>query len=563
MRDSFRVPDRQLRLVLDRRRFVRWVYVARLSVAAAIYLGAQFSWQDLLPRETQIASLVFAAAMLFTALSAWRTESRAAPVGDGFVYVQHLFDAFLVTSIVHVTGGEESQFAALFILVNTSAALLLPVGGSLLLAILGCVLYAADVLLASGAPMTSSLALQLAVFFMVALGTALIGARLKAMSSASQELADQLTRVRLQAADILRNIRSGIVTVDDGGVLIYANPAASRLLHTDLDTYLGRPLTPLLEAASSGLAAAVHRALHDGRHAQQEEAMLTVGDRSLPIGITTTSNVIDADQGGRSVTVIVQDISDQRRLGEFRRRAERLEAVAELSASLAHEIKNPLASIRSAVEQLGRSTQATPDEQTLARLIVRESDRLSRLLSEFLDFARTRVTRIGSLDLTAVAEGAVRLVMAHPARGDDIDVQVDAPVGPVPVDGDEDLLHRAIFNLTLNAVQASHPGGIVRVIIDAPQRGPLPPGIVDPTDAVAIVVADDGPGISDEVRDRLFEPFTTTRPGGSGLGLSVVHRAVEAHRGIVLVDSTGTGTTFRLVLPRRQGAAIDFEGGSA
>ena len=133
--------------------------------------------------------------------------------------------------------------------------------------------------------------------------------------------------------------------------------------------------------------------MHGHERVTRGEAAITVNGRTFPIGFTTTTMSADGTPGNMSGTVIFQDISDNKRLEELRLRAERLEAVAELSASLAHEIKNPLASIRSAVEQLGSRARATEDERVLATLIVRESDRLSRLLSEFLDFARVRVTR--------------------------------------------------------------------------------------------------------------------------------------------------------------------------
>src|SRR3954462_10303330 len=128
-------------------------------------------------------------------------------------------------------------------------------------------------------------------------------------------------------------------------------------------------------------------------------------------------------------------------------RAERLEAVAELSASLAHEIKNPLASIRSAIEQLARSPRTTVDERTLAELVVRESDRLSRLLSEFLDFARVRVARVEPVDLSAVARGAASLASAHPDRPHNVEVICAGMSENMVVAGDEDVLHRAVFNL--------------------------------------------------------------------------------------------------------------------
>lgn len=234
-------------------------------------------------------------------------------------------------------------------------------------------------------------------------------------------------------------------------------------------------------------------------------------------------------------------------------RAERLEAVAELSASLAHEIKNPLASIRSAAELLATGPN-TADTRTLTSLVERESDRLSRLLSEFLDFARTGITRARRIDLRDIARDAIALVEGNPGKPEGVHVVTVFPSSPLVVVGDDDLLHRAIFNLVLNAAQASPPGGEVRV-----EAGDLAPHQLPPDKAsfgrgaVMLKVSDRGAGIPAQIRDRLFEPFVTTKEQGNGLGLSIVHRAIEAHHGFVLVDSSESGTTFTIVLPRLKG----------
>lgn len=232
-------------------------------------------------------------------------------------------------------------------------------------------------------------------------------------------------------------------------------------------------------------------------------------------------------------------------------RAERLEAVAELSASLAHEIRNPLASIRSAAELLARVPAADDDTRTLTELVTRESDRLSRLLSEFLDFARAGVTSVQRLDLVDIARHAAKLVAAHPDKPDNVTIRELFPSTPLIVVGDDDLLHRAIFNLLLNAVQASPPGGQVR--LEAAELAPhqLPPQAARFTrGAVMLQVSDQGQGIPADVRERLFEPFVTSRTGGSGLGLSIVHRAVEAHHGFILLDDEHKGTKFTVILPK-------------
>ena len=234
-------------------------------------------------------------------------------------------------------------------------------------------------------------------------------------------------------------------------------------------------------------------------------------------------------------------------------RAERLEAVAEMSASLAHEIKNPLASIRSAAELLAKVPGADDDTRTLTKLVQRESDRLSRLLSEFLDFARTGVTSVRRLDLVEIARHAAALVGAHPDRPERVTIREVFPSTPLVVVGDDDLLHRAIFNLLLNAVQASPPGGEVRVEAIELAHHQLPPQAEHfSRGAIMLRIADQGRGIPDSIKDRLFEPFVTTKSGGSGLGLSIVHRAVEAHHGFILVDSQDqhAGTRFTVILPK-------------
>ncbi|MEO7218299.1 MAG: ATP-binding protein [Gemmatimonadaceae bacterium] len=232
-------------------------------------------------------------------------------------------------------------------------------------------------------------------------------------------------------------------------------------------------------------------------------------------------------------------------------RAERLEAVAELGASMAHEIKNPLASIRSAVEQLSLSAKATSDDRVLTSLVVRESDRLARLLTGFLDFARVDVPLTRRLDLLTVVRNAADLASSHPSRPVGCRVECDFPRGSLELTGDEDMLHRAFFNLILNGLQASPPESVVRL-----EAATLLPQQLDwraaafESGAIAVRVIDSGTGIEDSARPKLFHPFFTTKPGGSGLGLAIVHRAIEAHHGVVVVDSDTRGSRFTVLFPR-------------
>jgi signal transduction histidine kinase len=147
----------------------------------------------------------------------------------------------------------------------------------------------------------------------------------------------------------------------------------------------------------------------------------------------------------------------------------------------------------------------------------------------------------------------MNLVAAHPDRSQSTQLLFESDADVQMVDGDSDLLHRAIFNLVLNAAQALGDGGTVTVSMRAATADTVPGGVVPEAGAIRLLIEDNGPGMPADVRDRIFTPFFTTKPRGSGLGLPVVHRAIEAHRGVVLVDSSpGSGTRFTIILPRTQ-----------
>ena len=545
---------------MDPARFMRWIYVSRISIATAIFIAAVVVWQDEALDDTGkllIASVTLLLTFGATAASAFYARFTTQPVRPTFYYLQSVFDLLLVTAVVHLTrdrgAAGSSQFAALYILVIASSSLLIPTGGGgLLVAALGCVLYVADSLL-SIEGFTPAVWLQLGVFAFVALGSAYLSGKLQEGRSGTEA---ELAQVRLQAADILFNIRSGVLTVDAGGRLLYSNPMAEQLLGLDLEDLLGKPVLTEIRAIASELADALDRSIRDRVRTTRGEGIIATVDKRFPIGVTTTYTDGDGHRTDRTATAIFQDISDQKRIDALRLRAERLEGIAELSASLAHEIKNPLASIRSAVEQLSRSPFSGSDERTLAGLVMRESDRLSRLLSEFLDFARVRVARVEPVDLGHIVSDTVRLASSHP-DGAGIAIVSIAPDADCMIAGDDDLLHRAVFNLLLNAIQASPRDGEVRIEVGAPAAEHLASAPEFRNGAVAVSVTDRGAGIAPEIRDRLFDPFFTTKPGGSGLGLAVVHRAIEAHRGHVFVDSGPAGTRFTIVLPRAPRPARD------
>ena len=355
---------------------LRWVYFGRVILAVVIFLTAVFSFEAV-PTLTLVALAVAAvSSVLVSAASLWHTHIRRRRPSRTFLYMQVLFDLALVTTVVHFTGGSFSEFPALYIIVIAVSAVLMPFGSSLLVTALASSLYIADVVWWHQIALSIAVLVQIGVFVGVFLATGLITSRVQWAGAEREELHQEMERLRLEATDILGNLRSGVLTVDVGGKLAYANTAARRLLNLPESGAIGQIFAEAFGAQSPDLVRVIDVTQKRGLKSIRAEGVVRIDGRTFPIGVTTTALGLPED-GASSVTAVFTDISDQKRVEELRLRTERLEAVAELSASLAHEIKNPLASIRSSVEQLSRVRHENKDERSLARLVVRESDRLS------------------------------------------------------------------------------------------------------------------------------------------------------------------------------------------
>jgi len=538
----------ETRFTFRRRELLRWLYLGRVTVVTGILAGALFQWVGAEAEQTRIATIVFAAAILLTGASFWHTHIRNREPGDNFVYAQVIFDALVVTAIVHISGGGESPFAPLYILVISSGALLLPLPGGVLVGVLATILFLADSVWLNLETFGPEVFLQMALFATVAVVTGWLGDRVRRAGLALGEVESELRRLRLDTGDILAHIGTGVLTVDSVGRLRYLNPAGAAILGLSAAEWLGFDVMAALDKVTPGMGSVLRHSIDENEPIARFKTVAMREGLELTLGVSTT--LLDREEGmPPSVTAIFQDITDQDRLEGLNRRNERLEAVAELSASLAHEIKNPLASIRSAVEQISRASLNGDDRRTLERLVVTESDRLSRLLSDFIDFAALRMGKAKEVDLAELVRDSITLVQQNPDVGKGLRFMKVGLDRKVSVPGDMDLLHRVVFNLVLNGAQFAGSSGIVRVELQRHPECVAPPGtrVEHP---VCLRISDSGPGIPSEDLPRIFDPFYTNRPGGSGLGLALVHRAVEAHHGAILVNRAEEGgAEFAIFLP--------------
>jgi len=555
-------PAARLLAGQDVRRILYWIYAGRMVVALAVFGAVLVIDRESLARPGGLTEVgvhglavgVLLTTALVTAWGYWFSHQRTEEPTPAFILVQALFDVLVVTGAVLLTGGSESVFPPLlYIALVTGYALITPLATGALIAALCAVAYLTSIALIYPDQLGIGVVLQTVIFAGVAIVSGLIGGRLRQVGRQLTSLERELDRLRVGTDDILRTIDAAVITVDAAGRAVYLNPAAARLLELELDDAIGQPLVAEIERRAPGIAEILSETLELEQSVRGREVEIQ-GANPSPLPYSVTTALIERSGEPTLATVVLQDLRLARQLEDLHVRASRLGVVAELSASLAHEIRNPLASIRSAVEQIADPASGGEDRATLGHLVLRETDRLSRLLGEFNDFARVDIAERKPIDLNRVVQEAVEIVAQRPEARDRAQFEVEIADGLDDLWGDPDLVHRTLTNLMLNAVQVSDPKSsvTVRVLADAlsPEFAPTGFGAWMP---VRIRVIDDGPGIEPEDIGRIFDPFYTRRQGGSGMGLAIAHRAIQAHGGALLVSSTpGSGATFVVILPRRE-----------
>jgi PAS domain S-box-containing protein len=293
------------------RSLLQWLYVGRVALSIVVFVAAAFSFRAIDPGDLVILAIAAIASVIVTALSVWHTHLRRAEPGLTFLYVQAVFDLALVTTVVHVTEGPASQFPALYIPVIAVASVLMPFRASFLVTVLASLLYLADITWWQPVELSVAVWLQVAVFVAVFMATGFLASRIRVVREEHQVLQREVRRLRLEASDILRNIRSAVVTVDGSGVLVFANPAALGLLGIGEDG-IGDTLADLVGDRAPSLLEAIARTQSSGLRGIRSDGEVHVDGRSFPIGVTTTS--IEAGEGvPPSVTAIFTDISEQKR----------------------------------------------------------------------------------------------------------------------------------------------------------------------------------------------------------------------------------------------------------
>ncbi len=471
-----------------------------------------------------------------------------------FAYVQIGVDLASISLLVHATGGAQSGYAFLFLVDVVAVALLPKRYGAVFVA-------TASVLLMIGigvggylrwlpplpmqlvmpwdmtrAELLSRLALNVA-------GIVSVGALGMNLSMQTRRASEQLVVQQQAAGDLaslhqntIRCLSSGLVTVTLDGSVTSINEAACEILGITESAAMGQPLSRRIP----GLSSALEEAGPVGSVKRQEVDAILPDQTVRRLGVSAAPL---SDHTGKIIGRVIhfQDLTELRRMQLAVARSERLATIGRLAAGVAHEIRNPLASISGSVEVLRTLPGADDDSRQLIDIAVREVERLDRLITDLLDYARPRAEERQPLDLGEVASELAK-AFAQEKRDHEIRMVVEADEG-VGIEGASSQLRQVLWNLIRNAADAMLEGGTIRIRV---MHEELTGGGREST----LSVSDTGVGMAAEEMDRIFEPFFSSKPGGSGLGLATVARIVEDHRGTIDTTSQeGRGTTFTLRFP--------------
>lgn len=461
-------------------------------------------------------------------------------------------DALLITWLVWNSDVVQSPYIALYIVIIAVSSLFLGPRGALVtsvscaLAFTACAFAITGVL---GPPRPAKLVggslsetIQWVGLFDVAfLVVGLLSARLAERQTRTdvrlQAAKQSLANLRALHERIVASIRSGVVTTDLAGRIYTFNAAAQEITGYQEETIRGQDASLLFGDLKDHIAKSL-RALQKGEASPRFETNCVTAE-GMRVRLGFSISPLSSEAGETTGMVITfQDLTQVRTLEETSRRQDRLAAIGRMAASIAHEIRNPLAAMRGSIQMLRSEVDNDSSQAELMEIILRESDRLNRIITDFLNYARPRSLTQARVDVGDLLHQTFALLRHSPEIGPDQTIAEELPAEPVFAEADEGQLKQVFWNLARNALQAMPHGGTLRATLEKNSDNRL-----------RIAFSDTGRGMSPDQVEHLFEPFSSTT-GGTGLGLSIVYQIIRDHGGTINVRSReGQGTTITVELP--------------
>jgi two-component system sensor histidine kinase PilS (NtrC family) len=455
------------------------------------------------------------------------------------------FESIFITCLIHFTGVNQSIFLFLYLVNIILCGFVFQRRGAMMLSLWTSVLFSFLIIIGPdlhGQTLFFAIGLNNIAFFAVAALSGFLSEQINFMGSALLAQGKDLRALRGLNALIIDNIATGLVTVDSAGVVLQANRAALEILEFPTMEAIGQPIDNLVPGLFPLLAreSPIQRAKRFDLPYKNRS-----GDKLL---LETTVSELPEENQIQGFIVTFEDLTRIRRLEFQMRQSEKMAAVGQLAAGIAHEIRNPLASISGSIQLLGGSfTGRQEEEQQLMRIVLREIDRLNNLVTEFLDFVRPETLSDDPVDLGLLVRDVIEMMKFNKTLRADVR-QVLRLESSRQIAGHRDKLKQALLNIIINSYQAMGEAKDPAIEITT----------LDRDDKVILKIKDHGCGIDEVGLRKIFEPFHTTKPKGTGLGLAVTHKIVESHGGRIFVESTkGIGTEFTLEFPARGDAGID------
>jgi two-component system sensor histidine kinase PilS (NtrC family) len=532
-----------------------WLMVLRVVVVTALLGSAVVAEVLARPREPgEPLYLLIALTYLLTLLYALAWPFTAGRRRE-FAYVQVLGDLLIVTGIVHSTGGIESNFSFLYLISIIAASIILFGRGGLIAASAASVLYGALVqALYLGAirpyPETAQPAvilpaqvvaytifLNVFAFYTVAFLTSYLSESLRLAGRKLEEASDSLADLEVFNQTIVDSITSGLMTTDVDGRINFFNEAASNILAIASENAIGQDVKTVLGEKGDFLDRLKDK-LAGKRFLRMEGAYLNRRGEEIYLGMSVSHLLFDGEKKSGFLFVF-QDLTEIKRLEREVRLKENLATMGEMAAGMAHEIRNPLASISGSVQVLAEAEELTEEQKRLMDIIVRESERLSGTLTEFLAYARPPRFEPDQIDLRKVLEETATLLGHSSEVLPEHQIALALPEAPVMLFADPNQMKQITWNLARNALQAMPDGGRLEMALARNGGG-----------GVVMTFRDQGIGISGGEVHKVFEPFSGSFKRGSGLGLAIVYRIVKDYNGTIQVDSVASkGTVISVHFP--------------
>ena len=547
----------------ERRRRLLLLNAARV-VVGTLLLGLAVGFQLVAPGSVPVDPFFFLIGLTYALSAIYAVALPAMLRHSWLVDLEFVFDACLVTAFIHFTGGVTSYFSLLYVLPVIGAASLQFRTGGILVALISAFAYGALVVAqysGSAGYVTGEWVADMRVFLppthvaeytvaanaIALLAVALVGGSLAdrlrradaRLAHASHALAD------LQAFNqhVIQSLMSGLVTTDRAGCVVAFNRAAEVITGHQTAAVVGRSVGEVLQLPTE-LMSALHAGLAGERARRVDFSFRTSENEVRDIGLSA-AHLITPD-GRTGFLLTFQDVTAIRRLEREARQRQQLAAVGEMAAGIAHEIRNPLASMRGSIQVLRAELQLTAEQSHLMDIVLRESDRLNETIRSFLSYARPQPLLARAVDLMRLLDDTATLLRNSPEVLRSHRITVDGPDGDLILEADEGQVKQVIWNLATNGLRAMPDGGelVLRARLQLSAEG---------EDDAALEVVDHGVGIRPEQLDFLFQPFNGSFARGTGLGLAIVHRIVSDHGGEVDVQSqVGQGTTVLVTLPARR-----------